>query len=225
VQPDAKVARILARFEPVEWLYDGLNGKVVQWTLAQGNTNHDPSILAFVVGRDGKVFASLMDGKQYQAGAFAGWLEEQADAYERQHPSTRLPFVRPKVSVRGEGADARAACADLDEARAAKKPVLLYFGRGSFAEDDKRGKKENKLARKLEKGTLDSKAAEKECAGWVLLRFDLADEAHAVLARGLGVDAAPALLLWAPASEAPDVLDKGISGAGLATLLKKHGPP
>ena len=49
MQGDADVAKILSRYEPVEWKYDGLKGKIVAWTLENGGTSHDPSVLAFVV--------------------------------------------------------------------------------------------------------------------------------------------------------------------------------
>jgi hypothetical protein len=223
VQPDEKVQKLLHRFEPVEWLYDGLNGKIIKWTLENGGTSHDPSILAFVVGRDGEVFSSLMKGKQYAASSFAKWMEEQADAYEKLHPATRLPFQRAKVVARGEGTDRAHHCAALDEARA-EKPVLLYFGRDRFKEGDKTGKKENKLSRSFVKKTLNSKSAEKESKGWAMLRFDLADESHAAFAKTLGVEAAPALLMWLPGKDEPEALRKGISGQSLAVILKKHRP-
>ncbi|MDA1195490.1 MAG: hypothetical protein O2894_09935 [Planctomycetota bacterium] len=224
MQGDEKLAKVLPRYEAVEQLYDGLNGKVIKWTFENGNTNHDPSILAFVVGADGKVFASMMNGQQYQAGSFTSWAQEQADAYERQHPSTRLPFLRGTVRVSGEGTDAVAACTELDDARAAKKPVLLYVGRAHFTDGDKAAKRENKLARAFEKGTLDSKTAAKEAEGWTLLRVDLGDEAHAKLAAAFGVTEAPALLLFAPGAESAESIDRKISGHGLAALLKKHAP-
>ncbi len=214
----------LSRYEPVEWLYDGLSGQVIQWTKANGNTHDDPSVLAFVVGVSGEVQATLFTGGQYQPGSFAGWLSEQADAYERAHPRTRIPLVRPKVAMRGEGEEAMAACAEVDDARAATRPLLLYFGRDRHAEDDKQGKKEAKAARSFEKGPLDSKSAAKEAQGWALLRFDLADELHAAYARTLGVTEAPTLLLWPADAAEPQSHDKSLTAGGLALLLKKHAP-
>jgi len=214
--------KVLPRFEPVEQHYDGLNGKIIKWTLENGNTNHDPSILAFVVGRDGKVFSSLMNGPQYQAASFSKWALEQADAYEKEHPSTAMPFLPGHVAVEGEGTDAKVTCDEIEKAREAGQPLLLYFGRGSFDADDKKARKENALARKFEKGTLDSKTAAKECAGWMLLRFDLANGEHARLASTLGVEAAPDLLLWLPADEKPTVLGRTASGGKLAYHLKTY---
>ncbi len=83
-------------------------------------------------------------------------------------------------------------------------------------------KKEAKASLKFEKGPLNSKSAAKTAAGWVLRRFDLADENHAALAKQLGVTAAPTLLYYAVGAEAPVALDGRTSGAALAAVLKKH---
>ncbi len=179
-------------------------------------------MLAFVVGVDGKVFASLMNGQQYQAGAFTKWASEQVRAYEKAHPSLRLPFTRSKVVMEGEGADAKAVCADLDDARDDEKPVIVYFGRGHHAPKDKNGKRQVKAARKFEKATLDSKSAAAQADGWVMLRMDLSDEAHAAFAKGLGVTEAPTMLLFAPGADKPRLLDGRTSGNQLAAILKKH---
>lgn len=223
MQSDEDLQKVLPRFEAVEQHYDGLNGKIIEWTLEHGNTNHDPSILAFVVGADGEVFASLMDGKQYQASAFTKWAEEQADAYEKLHPATRLPFVRGKVTVLGEGDEAEASCAALDEAREEGRPVLLYFGRGRFDEGDKDARREVKAARKFEGKTLDSKSAEKYAEGWVMLRFDLADEDHARLAEQFGVEEAPTLVLLPAGAEEPELLGSRTSAGALGSALRRHG--
>ena len=214
--------------EPVEWCYDGLGGSIIQWTMDHGSKKRDgkpqdhPSLLALIVGVDGKPFSLLSDGGQYQAGSLVKWATEQLDAYEKAHPTTRIPLHRAKVSVRGEGTDKQATCAELDEALEAKKPVLAYFGRGHFDPKDKPAKKEAKRARSFEKGTLNSKTAAKQIAGWVLLRFDMADEDHAVLAASYGVTEAPMLLLFEPGAEKPRLLDRKTTGHSLAGLFKKH---
>ena len=212
--------------EPVELCYDGLGGSIIKWLMDNGSKKRDgtpedhPSLLALIVGRDGEVFSLLSNGQQYQAGSLIKWADAQLAEYEKQHPSTRMPFVSGKVTVDGEGTDAKATCEEIDAARKAKKPMLLYFGRGSFAPKDKQAKKQNKLARKFEKGTLNSKAAAKEVEGWVLLRFDLANEEHAKLAAQFGVSAAPDLLMWLPAAEKPTVLGRTATGGKVAYHLK-----
>ncbi len=53
MRPHEKVQKLLARVEPVEWLYDGLNGKIIKWTFENGNDNHDPSVLAYYLEKHG----------------------------------------------------------------------------------------------------------------------------------------------------------------------------
>nr|MDJ0523398.1 hypothetical protein [Planctomycetota bacterium] len=209
-----------------EWCYDGLGGSIIKWTMDHGSKKADgkpqdhPSLLAIICGRDGNFFSLLSNGQQYQAGSLMKWANEQLDAYEKQFPSTRMPFVPGKVEVDGEGTEAKASSPEIDAARKAKKPLLIYFGRGYFDPKDKKAKKENKLARKFEKGTLNSKTAAKEVEGWVLLRFDLSNADHAKLATQLGVTAAPDLLMWLPADDNPTVLGRKASGGKVAYHLK-----
>ncbi len=224
MQVHEKVQPLLARVEAVEWLYDGLNGKIIPWTLEHGNTNHDPSVLAFILKPDGTVITRAPNAVPYQASSFARWLEEQVDAYEKLHPRTRVPFVRADVRREGEGEDVSFVCAALEKARADRKPLLLYFGRDEKPGLDRGARKQVKVARKFEKSTLDSKSAAKEAVGWTLLRFDLGEEAQAAFAASLGVEAAPALVLFAPGAEGPEVLPRRLSGASLAYHLKKHAP-
>lgn len=214
----------------MEWCYNGLGGSIIQWTMDHGSKKQNgepqdhPSLLAFLVGRDGKPFALLSNNQQYQAGSLAKWALEQLALYEKEHPSTRLPFVPAKVTIDHDGTDRTAVCPDIEAARAAGKPILLYFGRGHVEPDNKAHKKENKLARKFEKGTLNSKTAAKAAEGWALLRFDLSDEPAAQLAQQLSVTAAPDLLYWLPGEETPRLLGRKTSGHRLASLFKKHRP-
>ena len=189
-----------------------------------GSPKDHPSLLAFIVGRDGKVFSLLDNGQQYQAGSLVKWAEAQLDEYEKAHPSTRLPFQRGHVEVNGEGTDKEVLCTEVTAAREAKKPMLLYFGQGHFDPKDKTAKKANKFSRKFEKGTLNSKVAAKEAKGWALLRFDLSEETQKTLADSFGVKGAPELLMWLPGEEKPTVLGRKITGRALAIHLKKHRP-
>ena len=212
----------MTRFEAVEWCYDGLGGSIIKWTMENGSPKDHPSLLAFVVGRDGKSFSLLDNGQQYQAGSLVKWAEEQLEAYEKAHPSTRLPFQRGHVDVLGEGTEEEVVCAELNTAREAKQPILLYFGRSHFDSKDKKAKKQNKLSRKFEKGTLNSKTAAKEAKGWALIRLDVSEPMHRALADSFGVKAAPELLMWLPGQDEPQVLGRRVTGPGLAALLKKR---
>ena len=120
----------------------------------------------------------------------------------------------------GEGTDRTATCPELVAAREKKQPIVLYVGRGHFAPKDKAAKKENKAARKFEKRVLNAKKAAEAAEGFALLRFDLFDEDHALLARQWGVESAPTLLIWAPEDEKP-VAHPKLTGNTLAGKLKR----
>lgn len=215
----------------MEALYDGLNGKIIPWTLANGGKSTDPSAQLFVVGLDGKVVSRLDDAKAHTPSSVVEWLKEHADRWEKDHPVTALAFSRAAVTVtvekpEGATADVRTpACPEADAAREAKRPVLLYFGRDSAAADDKARVAEAAASRKLEKGALDSKTAADVSNGWALLRFDVSDADHAAYAKALGVDKFPALLMWEPGAEKPTKLAATITGPDLAFKLKKLAAP
>ncbi len=215
---DADVQKAFEQFETVEWLYDGLGGKVISWTKEHGNENDDPSVLVFMTGVDGNVIATAPN--VYQPSGFRKWLDEQAAAYAKTHPTTRVPFVRATVEIAGEGDDRVATCAELDDAREAGDPALVYVGRSATPDDDRREKAVVKASRKFEKGTLGSKSAAEAAEGVVLLRLDVADDVHALLARQLGAEKVPTLLLFAPGAEAPENLGDRISGRSLARKLE-----
>ncbi len=216
-----EVKEQLRRYEIVEWHYDGLNGKIIPWTSEHGNQSHDPSVQAFVLKSDGQVLARAPNGQVYQASSFAKWAKAEADDYDKKYPATRVPLVRSEVLPAEDGAtDVR--CPALVEAREAGRPVLCYFGREEREGQDRKVRSQVKAARKFEKSTLDSKKAAEAANGWVLLRFDLGDATHARLAAGLGVEKAPALVLFAPGAETGEILKSGLTGASLAYLLKKQ---
>jgi hypothetical protein len=230
VQAHEDVVAPLDRFERVEALYDGLAGKLIPWTKQHGGTSDDPSAQVFVLGADGAVVARCPDATAHAAGALAGWVTEQANAYEQAHPRTRVPLVTVDVVWDGEGATRKAVCAAFDQAVAAGTPVLLYAGREKVVEGEKGTKAEVALARKFEKGPLQVEAAATASAGWALLRLDLARDADRAFLATLGVTAAPQLVL-VPAKTAPGdvakarvLVPKDVSGASLAALLQKHGP-
>ncbi len=216
MQGDANVAKILSRYEPVEWKYDGLKGKIIPWTLENGGTSHDPSVLAFVVAPNEKVVAMCPGGATYQAKSFSKWMKEQADAYERAHPRTLVPLVRATV------ADGK-SCPEIEKARAEKKPVLIYVGDDSAASGDKKARALAKKLRAFEKKHFGSKTNAAAAKGWGLFRLDLSDEEHRAYAKALGVTAAPAVLVYLPGERTPLDLTKKLKSGSLAYQLKKLG--
>lgn len=225
VQQDARFLAAARRFELVEWQYDGLNGKVIPWTLENGGKSRDPSAQLFVVSPGGKVVARCATEKTFVASQAAEWLTEQATAWEREHPRTAIPFRSAQVAVSGDAA----VCAAVDEARAAGRPVLVYVAREGVSEtreekttkEQRARRAEAAACRDLERSALDSKLAAEAAEGVALVRLDLGDEAHAKWALSLGVEKAPALLLFAPGEEKPVALPKTITGADLAARLRK----
>jgi len=205
--------------EPVEWLYDGLRGKIIPWTKANGGHSDDPSAQVFLVGRNGKVFARCPGAQAYSASGLSKWLAAQIVAYAKRYPRTALAFQEAEITLEQN----RPRCEALDAARRVGKPILLYVGREATPRDDRKAKAQVKAVRKFEKGTLSSKRAAAAAKGWTLLRLDISKPAHAALARGFGVKQAPTLLLWAPAMEKPRDLGK-LQPASLAYNLKKSGP-
>lgn len=87
--------------------YDGLNGKVIQWTLKHGNTNHDPGILAWVLDPEGEVLA-MAKGELGSASGFVKWLGEMSRA--------SFPLVDPeRYTALAQEARAIAARRNLGE--------------------------------------------------------------------------------------------------------------
>jgi len=221
VPGDADVVKQLPRFEQAEWQYDGLAGKVIPWTKEHGGTSEDPAVQVFVVQPDTGQAVRAPQGDAYAPSAFAKWLKEQADGYEKSHPSTRIAFAAAELKVDVDGTTRNVSCPALDQAKKDGKPALVYVSRGERPDADKTTKPQAAASRKLEKGLLDSEQAAKALDGWTLVRLDVADADQLAFAKTLGVDKAPALLAIVPGEEKPQTIDASITGEALAFKLKK----
>jgi hypothetical protein len=221
VPGDGDVQKQTARFEQAEWQYDGLAGKVIPWTKAHGGTSEDPAVQVFVVQPDSGQAVRAPRDDAYAPSAFAKWLKEQADSYEKSHPSTRIAFAAAEVKVDVDGTTRNVSCPALDAAKKDGKPALVYVSHGERADADKTTKPQAAASRKLEKGLLDSEQAAKAAEGWTLVRLDLADADHLAFAKTLGVEKAPALLAIVPGEDKPQTIDVSITGDALAFKLKK----
>jgi hypothetical protein len=206
--------RLLPKVEAVEWHYDGLKGKIIPWTLEHGGKSHDPSVQAFLVGRDGRVMSRCADAAAYNASGLSKWLDEQVRAHARKFPRVSLSFEEPEHLTR-DGSKVTW--------RQDARPLLLFIGREETRADDRKAGKQVKATRKFEKTAFKHKDLEAAAKGWKLVRIDLADETHALLARGYGVTEAPALLMLLPDETRPKNLGK-IKAASLVFYLKKHAP-
>ena len=230
VRTDEKFLAAARKFESVEWIYDGLDGKVIPWTLANGGTSRDPSAQAFVLSRTGSVIARCPTEKTYLPSAIADWLDTEAANYERDHPTTAVPLKWAEVSVTQTGTTKTATCEALDTAVAAGRPVLIYVGRDlvtdasrddKLTKEDRARRTEGAQARDFERRVLDAKSVADAAGAWTLLRLDLADDAHAALAQNYGVEHAPAVVLIVPGEAKPSVVAKTISVADFAFRLRK----
>lgn len=223
VPGDEKVRTLLADFELVEWTYDGLGGEVIRWTRKHGGESDDPNVQAFVLDPLGRVRARADDRHVFAPAAFGRWLGDEAKAFEKDHPATRVSLPYARIETAKDDPQAPATCAAFQEARTARRPVLVYVGRSATPgeEPDKAARAEIKAAHRFEKGALSEKAPAKSAASWTTLRLDLSEPAHRRFAKSLGVTAAPFVLLFAPGAEKPQVLDGRTSGASLAHKLDK----
>ena len=219
------MAKVATRFEAVEQLYDGLNGKIIGWTKENGGTSDDPSVQVFVVGADGKVIERAPDADAHQPKQLVKWLTKHADAWEKAHPKTKVPFVATTVRVTGSGETRRVVCDELDAARNAGKPVAIYLGREPRDGDKGDAKAEATAARKFEKQVLGSEEAAKAGAGWTLLKLDRSDPDHALLVATLGLATpsiiAPSIVLYLPEVSEPALLDRMTSSGTLTKWFKK----
>lgn len=75
---DAKFQAAAEKFIPVRSYYDGLKGNIIKWSFDNGNDNHDPSVLAWLIDPKGEVIAMAPKGTVYQAGSFTKWIEKHA---------------------------------------------------------------------------------------------------------------------------------------------------
>ncbi|MSR47651.1 MAG: hypothetical protein EXS13_11415 [Planctomycetes bacterium] len=219
------MAKVATRFELVEQLYDGLNGKIIGWTKQHGGTSDDPSVQVFVVGADGKVIERASDADAHQPKQLVKWLSKHADAWEKAPPKTKVPFVATTLRASGSGETRRVVCDELDAARKAGNPVAIYLGREPRDGDKGDAKAEATAARKFEKQVLGAEEAAKAGVGWTLLKLDRSEPDHALLVATLGRATpsiiAPAIVLWLPDESEPVLLDRMTSAGTLAKWFRK----
>ncbi len=179
VPGDEDVARQIARYEPAEWQYDGVGGKVIKWTKENGGTCDDPAVQAFITDHDGKVLARSSDPNT--PSRFARWLRQNADEFERANPRTRSAFEYAEVSVRTVGTSKRTSVSAIDDAEG-ETPVIVYVARTDRPGDRKPHAAEAKASRRLERKILNTKSVASAAADFVRVRLDLSDADHALYA-------------------------------------------
>ncbi|MHC5037616.1 MAG: hypothetical protein ACYTHM_09905 [Planctomycetota bacterium] len=119
--------------------YDGLNGKVIQWTLKHGNTNHDPAVLCWALDPKGNVLGRP-GGKLHSASGFVSWLKEMGRASFPLIDPAKYTVLRSEAKSIAARKNLGTVLADLrgkaeketgkaqEEARALLEKLLAYAG-------------------------------------------------------------------------------------------------
>lgn len=127
---DAGFQKAIEGFIPVRAYYDGLNGNIIKWSLANGNDNHDPSVLAWLIDPTGEVIAQSPKGVAYNAAGFAKWIDGHAGssfpridlaAFPACKKEAQAVAGRTKLGTTLATLRAYAAAADADGADAERR--------------------------------------------------------------------------------------------------------
>lgn len=188
----AKVQEAVQVFERVEWKYDGIGGRVIQWTKQHGNANDDPSVLVWVLDAKESVIGAPSAGEYQAPGPFAKWLSEMKVEHDRK--TARIP---PEMAVQWEESSAtvmEGVTSAIDQG----KPVFVYVAIPQERQDEKEWKAARKECLKFEHGALADKGLAELAAKCYSVRLDFSDDAVKDLVKAWGVKRAPALVLIDP---------------------------
>jgi hypothetical protein len=155
----------------------------------------DPAYQAWILKPDLTGFAAWGSNRVYDAEAFVAWLEEQAREWVAAAPKPGGVEFRTESAKEVEGELRFEA---IDKARRGDRPILIYFQQPGVPSGlSARGRVEEiKASREFERGPLSSEAVVKLAEGFECFRIDLSKEADRRLAKRMGVDVAPTVLLW-----------------------------
>lgn len=218
----------------VEWRYDGPDGKVIKWTNEHGNRMKDPAYQVWILRPDLTEFARWGPNRIYEPESFVRWLEEQAKEWAAAATGAGgggVPKIKFQEESAKEGEGGEFRFEEIDKACASgDRPVLIYFqqpGTGSSLATRGRAE-ESKASREFEKGVLASDAIIKLAGRFECFRIDMSREADRRLAKKLGVETAPAVVLWGAGggkegSQAPKVLRRPAEKALLEAMRALAG--
>jgi hypothetical protein len=101
VLTDERVRKALTNdFTPVMWKYDGIGGKVIQWTKAHGNTSDDPAHRIWILDAEGREI-SRAAGEAESPSSILDWLANGVEAWKK----AKTPGIAHLFGAPPEGGD------------------------------------------------------------------------------------------------------------------------
>lgn len=189
---------------------------MLKWTNEHGNQMKDPAYQVWILKPDFTEFARWGSNRVYEAEAFLAWLEEKAKEWAAVKGAEA---AGPKIEFRDdfakESENGELRFEEIDKARSrGERPILIYFQQpGAPSALASRGRVEEiRASREFEKGVLSSDAVIKLSRSFECFRIDLSKEADKRLAKRLGIESAPSVLLWSVRKE---------DGVSSPTLLRR----
>ena len=201
--PDVAVVKALSNdVVPVMWKYDGLGGKVIQWTKQHGNTNDDPAHKIWLVDAAGVEIARA-DREGETASSLVEWLTKAIETWKK----AKTPGIAHLFSAPADGVDATAA---------GVRPRVIWYA----ATDAKDAAPELKGAatrtKDLAEKVLSSKKLESLTTGVDLVRVETAVGADGSPADAATLATVPRIVLLGPATgEGKEPFRSELSGSSL----------
>lgn len=87
-------------FTPVMWKYDGIGGKVIQWTKAHGNTSDDPAHRIWILDAEGREVSRAV-GEAENPSSMIDWLAKGVEAWKK----AKTPGIAHLFAAPPEGGD------------------------------------------------------------------------------------------------------------------------
>lgn len=221
---DETVKEALARYECVEWLYDGADGPVLKWTKAHGNTNDDPAYLAWVLSAKEEVVAEP-GAAAHGPEAFASWLASTADEFEKSGGGkireSKIEFA--EAAYQDEGG--ASVLMGLKAAKDGGMPALLYFYIPKDYEKDKKLGADAKRCRKMEGGAMGDEKVGEASSNFLCVKLDMTTDKAKKIAAEYKVKEAPALVILDWKSKSPKTItNAATTPKELLDALKKVLP-
>lgn len=221
---DEAVKEPLAKYEWVEWEYDGVDGAVIKWTKAHGNTNDEPSYLVWVLNVKEEVFAEP-GATARSVESFSSWLTTTAEDFVAtgggKLKTMKVEFAEATYQEEG-GAT---VLMGLKAAKEGGMPALLYFYIPASFDKDKKLGDDAKRCRKLEGGAMGDEKVGETASNFLCVKIDLTTDKGKKVAGDYKVKEGPTLVILDWKAKTPKTITNAATGAKeLLEALKKVLP-